>query len=57
VEAANAVGRGAQRAGLGRGDRLERRLERIATELDTPLGDVGQPDDVGNLCRFLIGPE
>jgi 7-alpha-hydroxysteroid dehydrogenase len=24
---------------------------------NTPLGDVGQPDDVGNLARFLIGPE
>ena len=23
----------------------------------TPLGDVGQPEDVGNLARFLIGPE
>ena len=24
---------------------------------NTPLGDVGQPDDVGALARFLIGPE
>jgi NAD(P)-dependent dehydrogenase (short-subunit alcohol dehydrogenase family) len=24
---------------------------------NTPLGDVGQPKDVANLCRFLIGPE
>lgn len=24
---------------------------------NTPLGDVGQPADVGNLARFLIGPE
>ena len=24
---------------------------------NTPLGDVGQPEDVGNLVRFLIGPE
>jgi len=24
---------------------------------NTPMGDVGQPDDVGNLARFLIGPE
>ena len=24
---------------------------------NTPLGDVGQPEDVGNLARFLIGPE
>jgi NAD(P)-dependent dehydrogenase (short-subunit alcohol dehydrogenase family) len=24
---------------------------------NTPLGDVGQPEDVGALCRFLIGPE
>ncbi len=23
----------------------------------TPMGDVGQPDDVGHLARFLIGPE
>ena len=23
----------------------------------TPLGDVGQPEDVGDLVRFLIGPE
>ncbi len=23
----------------------------------TPLGDVGQPEDVANLARFLIGPE
>jgi 7-alpha-hydroxysteroid dehydrogenase len=24
---------------------------------NTPLEDVGQPEDVANLCRFLIGPE
>ena len=24
---------------------------------NTPLADVGQPADVGALCRFLIGPE
>ncbi len=24
---------------------------------NTPLGDVGQPEDVGALARFLIGPE
>jgi NAD(P)-dependent dehydrogenase (short-subunit alcohol dehydrogenase family) len=24
---------------------------------NTPLGDVGQPEDVGRLARFLIGPE
>ncbi len=24
---------------------------------NTPLGDVGLPEDVGNLARFLIGPE
>ncbi len=24
---------------------------------NTPLGDVGQPEDVGELCRFLAGPE
>lgn len=24
---------------------------------NTPLGDVGEPEDVGNLARFLIGPE
>lgn len=24
---------------------------------NTPLDDVGEPEDVGNLCRFLIGPE
>lgn len=24
---------------------------------NTPLGDVGQPEDVGNLVRFLVGPE
>jgi 7-alpha-hydroxysteroid dehydrogenase len=24
---------------------------------NTPMGDVGQPEDVGNLCRFLIGHE
>ena len=24
---------------------------------NTPMGDVGQPEDVGNLVRFLIGPE
>ena len=24
---------------------------------NTPLGDVGQPDDVGRLARFLVGPE
>jgi NAD(P)-dependent dehydrogenase (short-subunit alcohol dehydrogenase family) len=24
---------------------------------NTPLGDVGQPEDVGNLVRFLISPE
>jgi NAD(P)-dependent dehydrogenase (short-subunit alcohol dehydrogenase family) len=24
---------------------------------NTPLGDVGQPDDVAHLARFLIGPE
>jgi len=24
---------------------------------NTPLGDVGQPEDVGHLARFLIGPE
>ena len=24
---------------------------------NTPLQDVGQPEDVGNLARFLIGPE
>jgi len=23
----------------------------------TPMGDVGQPEDVADLCRFLIGPE
>jgi 7-alpha-hydroxysteroid dehydrogenase len=25
--------------------------------VNTPLGDVGQPEDVGSLARFLIGPE
>ncbi len=25
--------------------------------VNTPMGDVGQPEDVGNLARFLIGPE
>ena len=24
---------------------------------NTPLGDVGEPDDVGALARFLVGPE
>ena len=24
---------------------------------NTPMQDVGQPEDVANLCRFLIGPE
>ena len=24
---------------------------------NTPLADVGQPDDVGDLARFLVGPE
>jgi NAD(P)-dependent dehydrogenase (short-subunit alcohol dehydrogenase family) len=24
---------------------------------NTPMGDVGQPEDVGDLARFLIGPE
>jgi NAD(P)-dependent dehydrogenase (short-subunit alcohol dehydrogenase family) len=24
---------------------------------NTPLQDVGQPEDVANLCRFLIGPD
>lgn len=24
---------------------------------NTPMGDVGQPEDVGELARFLIGPE
>jgi NAD(P)-dependent dehydrogenase (short-subunit alcohol dehydrogenase family) len=24
---------------------------------NTPMGDVGQPEDVGQLARFLIGPE
>jgi NAD(P)-dependent dehydrogenase (short-subunit alcohol dehydrogenase family) len=24
---------------------------------NTPMADVGEPEDVGNLCRFLIGPE
>ena len=24
---------------------------------NTPMGDVGQPEDVGRLARFLIGPE
>ena len=24
---------------------------------NTPLGDVGQPSDVADLARFLIGPE
>src|SRR5262245_6352827 len=24
---------------------------------NTPLGDVGQPEDVADLARFLIGPE
>ena len=24
---------------------------------NTPMGDVGQPEDVGSLARFLIGPE
>ena len=24
---------------------------------NTPLGDVGQPEDVGHLARFLVGPE
>ncbi|HJL76206.1 MAG TPA: SDR family oxidoreductase [Acidimicrobiales bacterium] len=24
---------------------------------NTPMGDVGRPEDVGNLVRFLIGPE
>jgi NAD(P)-dependent dehydrogenase (short-subunit alcohol dehydrogenase family) len=24
---------------------------------NTPLGDVGQPEDVAQLARFLIGPE
>ncbi|MDH4168403.1 MAG: SDR family oxidoreductase [Acidimicrobiia bacterium] len=25
--------------------------------VNTPLGDVGQPEDVGSLARFLVGPE
>lgn len=25
--------------------------------VNTPLGDVGEPEDVANLARFLIGPE
>jgi NAD(P)-dependent dehydrogenase (short-subunit alcohol dehydrogenase family) len=25
--------------------------------VNTPMGDVGQPEDVGHLARFLIGPE
>lgn len=25
--------------------------------VNTPLGDVGYPEDIGNLARFLIGPE
>jgi len=24
---------------------------------NTPMGDVGQPEDVAALCRFLVGPE
>jgi NAD(P)-dependent dehydrogenase (short-subunit alcohol dehydrogenase family) len=24
---------------------------------NTPMGDVGQPDDVGGLVRYLIGPD
>jgi 7-alpha-hydroxysteroid dehydrogenase len=24
---------------------------------NTPMGDVGDPEDVGNLARFLVGPE
>lgn len=24
---------------------------------NTPMGDVGQPEDVAKLCRFLIGPD
>ncbi len=24
---------------------------------NTPMGDVGQPEDVGHLARFLVGPE
>ena len=24
---------------------------------NTPMQDVGEPEDVGSLCRFLIGPE
>lgn len=24
---------------------------------NTPMGDVGHPEDISNLCRFLIGPE
>ncbi len=24
---------------------------------NTPMGDVGRPEDVADLCRFLIGPE
>lgn len=24
---------------------------------NTPLGDVGEPDDIGNVARFLLGPE
>ena len=24
---------------------------------NTPMGDVGEPEDVGHLARFLVGPE
>jgi len=24
---------------------------------NTPMGDAGQPEDVANLARFLVGPE
>jgi NAD(P)-dependent dehydrogenase (short-subunit alcohol dehydrogenase family) len=39
-------------------DGIPRDSEVYASYIDnTPMGDVGQPEDVGELARFLIGPE
>jgi len=37
---------------------VPRESEVYASYIDnTPMGDVGQPEDIGHLARFLIGPE
>ena len=37
---------------------IPRESEVYASYIDnTPMGDVGEPEDVGNLARFLVGPE